>query len=699
MASSPKIPGCKIVDKLGEGGASTVYLGIQEKLERKVAIKVLDPRLLTNKSTAARFKREAKTAAMLSHTNIVQIFDTGKTGHFHYIVMEYLRDSLKGRMQKNPGNKVHPQMALDIAEAILKALDHAHFNRVYHRDIKPDNIMFRQDSTPVLTDFGIARVLDSDIQLTKTGTSIGSVDYMSPEQCKALKDIDGRTDIYSLGAVLFEMLTGKKPYQTESDVKMALQHIEGPIPILPREVFIYQPLIERMMAKDRKKRLSSFLEFSKELDKIQINQTPSPTPAQQKPFSAQTKSTPPLLKKSQKITPLRKIGWNITQISKKILFLIEGWPNTFKNYKHRKRIIIMIIPFIFILLLGIIILFTGNSDIKTENRETPGIEDIQEIAFRKTFEKVNEHFPIVIETDGSIIQQNLKYDLYLINAENSLTKKKYEEAKEFITKAKKIKKTPKLDELEKEIAIINSNYRKQLAAKKARAKCKREDDKAYEHAKTENTIKSYEKYIDRFPKGQYVKEAKSNSQKLLKELELESKRKQKVTLRSNYRETLDRQSAQALIKDHDFFEENLNKNGRYKSYYEKIKKNKASIVIDYTTGLMWYNGDTAEKAMNLKEAEKWLENLNRIKLGGYDDWRFPSLEEAASLLRKQKTKRDWHIDPVFSGNQSMIWTKDRFSSNGTWAVYFYSGIAKVARNNSKLYIRPVRTIKDEENIN
>jgi len=683
MVSSPEIPGCKIVDKLGEGGASTVYLGIQEKLNRKVAIKVLDPRLLTNKSTAARFKREAKTAAMLSHTNIVQIYDTGKAGHFHYIVMEYLRESLKDRMQKNPNNKVHPQMALDITETIMKALGHAHFKGVYHRDIKPDNIMFRQDSAPVLTDFGIAHMLNSDLQLTRSGTIIGSVEYMSPEQCKALKDIDGRADIYSLGTVLFEMLTGKKPYQAKSDITIALQHIEGPIPILPREVFIYQPLIERMMAKDRKKRLSSFLEFSKELDKIQINQTPSPTPAQHQSIQAQTEPASNLLKESPKITPLRK----------------SGRPSTLKNYKHRKRIIIMIIPFLFIVLLGKIILFTGNSNIKTENRETPGINDIQEIAFRKTFEKVNEHFPIVIETDGSIIQRDLKYDLYLINAENSLTKKKYEEAKEFITKAKKIKKTPKSDELEKEINITYFNNLKQLVAEGAWEKFSQEDDKAFEQAKIENTIKSYEKYIDRFPKGQYVKEAKSNSQKLLKELELESKRKQKVTLRSNYRETLDRQSAQALIKDHDFFEKNLNENGRYKSYYEKIKKNKASLVIDYTTGLMWYNGNPAEKAMNLKEAEKWLENLNRIKYGGYDDWRFPSLEEAASLLRKQKTKRDWHIDPIFSGNQSMIWTKDRFSSNGTWAVYFYSGIAKVARNNSKLYIRPVRTIKDEENIN
>ncbi|NIM17366.1 MAG: protein kinase [Candidatus Aminicenantes bacterium] len=268
MVAFPEIPGYKIIEKLGEGGVAAVYLGIQEKLDRKVAIKVLEPSLLKSKETAARFDREARTAAMLSHSNIVQIFDTGNVGKYHYIVMEYLEESLKDRMKLSPQGKMHPPMALDIVEAIMKALDYAHFRGVFHRDIKPDNIMFKQDSTPVLVDFGISHVLDTSERVIKEGVILGTSHYMSPEQCKALLDIDGRSDIYSLGVVFFEMLTGKKPYEGDSSISIALQHIEKPVPGLPEELSRYQPLIDSMMAKEREKRISSGAQFVQLLDRI-----------------------------------------------------------------------------------------------------------------------------------------------------------------------------------------------------------------------------------------------------------------------------------------------------------------------------------------------------------------------------------------------------------------------------------------------
>jgi len=269
MARFPEIPGHKIVSELGEGGMATVYLGIQEKLDREVAIKILKPFLLKDTVTAARFEREAQTAASLSHSNIIQIFDTGKYGNYHYIIMEYLQESLKDHMKRTQQGKMHPQIALDIVEAIMKALDYAHFRGVYHRDIKPDNIMFRQDSTPVLVDFGIARVFESLEELTQIGIFMGTPNYMSPEQCNS-QPVDGRSDIYSLGVVFFEMLTGKRPYEGTGMMQVAFKHVNEPVPTLPQALSSYQPLIEKMMAIERQKRLSSGAQFVQLLDRIMM---------------------------------------------------------------------------------------------------------------------------------------------------------------------------------------------------------------------------------------------------------------------------------------------------------------------------------------------------------------------------------------------------------------------------------------------
>ena len=268
MNGFPEIPGYRLLSVLNDGGIARVFLGIQEKLNRKVAIKILNPFFLTDKETASRFKKEAKTAAMLSHSNIVHIYDTGELGDYQYIVMEYLEESLRERMKREHQRQMDPEIALNIVENIIKALDYAHFRGVYHRDIKPENIMFRQDSTPVLVDFGIAHVYNSSVQLTGTEVIMGTVYYMSPEQCNASPEIDGRSDIYSLGVVLYEILTGTKPFKGGGLISILQQHLEKPVPALPGNLAMYQPLINAMMAKDKTKRISSGPHFAMILDRI-----------------------------------------------------------------------------------------------------------------------------------------------------------------------------------------------------------------------------------------------------------------------------------------------------------------------------------------------------------------------------------------------------------------------------------------------
>jgi serine/threonine protein kinase len=252
MSKFPEIPGYKFMKLLGRGGMADVYLAVQKNLNRMVAIKVLIPSIFRDSLFLKRFKREAHTLSKLVHPNIITVYDVGKTGDSYYIVMEYLQESLKERLKAYRRGK--PEEALLLIKQIAGSLFYAHRMGFIHRDIKPDNIMFRKDGTPVVLDFGIASPINASTKLTKTGMSIGTPSYISPEQAKGER-VDGRSDIYSLGVVLYELLTGKVPYDAENTLGVILKHIEQPIPRLPSNLKKYQPLINRLMEKDRRKRV------------------------------------------------------------------------------------------------------------------------------------------------------------------------------------------------------------------------------------------------------------------------------------------------------------------------------------------------------------------------------------------------------------------------------------------------------------
>ena len=254
MAELPIIPGYRIERELGAGGMATVYLGIQEKLNRKVAIKVLEPLLLKDPNFAKRFLKEAETAANLAHSNIVQIVDVGQSGNYYYLVMEYLEGgSLKDRIFRGA---MDPYEALGIVRQIASALHYAAGKGYVHRDIKPDNIMFRSDGTAVITDFGIARAVDSATKLTKTGMSIGTPHYMSPEQARG-RQLDGRSDIYALGIVLYEMLMGRVPFDAEDSISIGIKHIQDPVPRISTHLRRYQGLLDGLLAKEPEQRIES----------------------------------------------------------------------------------------------------------------------------------------------------------------------------------------------------------------------------------------------------------------------------------------------------------------------------------------------------------------------------------------------------------------------------------------------------------
>ncbi|MDD3850958.1 MAG: protein kinase, partial [Firmicutes bacterium] len=209
----------EIVEKIGSGGMSFVYKARCSLLNRYVAVKILRPEFTSDENFVKKFRQESQAAASLSHHNIVSIYDVGVDDDIYYIVMEYIEGKTLKQFIRERG-RMNPHHAAEIAQQICKALVHAHNNHIVHRDIKPHNILVTKDGTAKVTDFGIARAVTSST-VTNTGSVIGSVHYFSPEQARG-GYIDEKSDLYSLGIVLYEMVTGKVPFEGESPISIAL---------------------------------------------------------------------------------------------------------------------------------------------------------------------------------------------------------------------------------------------------------------------------------------------------------------------------------------------------------------------------------------------------------------------------------------------------------------------------------------------
>ena len=261
-----EIPGYEIEKVIGEGGMARVYLALHKALNRKVAIKVMNRQQGADSESSNRFLREARIVANLTHPNIVTIHDVGEHDGHNYLVMELLPSGKTLSDKIKTG--VDSQYALSIVRQVATALKAAHEKNIVHRDIKPDNIMFRADGSVVLMDFGVARSVDlAATQMTQAGLIIGTPQYISPEQAQG-KNIGTYSDIYSLGVVFYEMLTGKVPYTADTPLALALKHVSEPVPKLTGNLAVYQPLLDRMMAKTREQRYSKCDQIIADIDRI-----------------------------------------------------------------------------------------------------------------------------------------------------------------------------------------------------------------------------------------------------------------------------------------------------------------------------------------------------------------------------------------------------------------------------------------------
>jgi serine/threonine-protein kinase len=300
-----KIGRYELIGELGRGGMATVYRAHDPRFKRDVAVKLMPAALLSDATFRARFEREAQTIAALEHPAIVPVYDFGEEDDQPYLVMRYMPGgSLADKLAHGP---LPPSDASHIIARLSSALDQVHGRGIIHRDLKPANILFDQYGEAYLSDFGIARLTESTTSLT--GDSIvGTPAYMSPEQARGETDIDGRSDLYALGVILFQMLTGRQPYEAPTPIAVAMKHITDPVPQLTRTrpdfPVSYDRVIESAMAKSREDRFPTgsdlftaferaMLDAGQAVDSSIEHHVTAPYPPSAHPQTGQRPVTPP----------------------------------------------------------------------------------------------------------------------------------------------------------------------------------------------------------------------------------------------------------------------------------------------------------------------------------------------------------------------------------------------------------------------
>jgi serine/threonine-protein kinase PpkA len=263
MASEQQqaVPGYTVVQIIGQGGQAQVFLAEREHDGLRVALKILNRAWRNDPVFLERFVREYKLVASLNSTYVARIYDQGFTGEFPYIAMEFLPSgTLAARIREG----LTARAALRITSQIAQALDAIHSRGIVHRDLKPANILFRADGRPVIADFGLARDMRMNSTLTGVGQFLATPRYMSPEQCLG-RPVDARSDLYSLGAVLYEMMTGNKIYDHAHSADVIALHVNAPVPLLTGMLAVHQPLLNRLLAKSPDERFQSAAEVIAEI--------------------------------------------------------------------------------------------------------------------------------------------------------------------------------------------------------------------------------------------------------------------------------------------------------------------------------------------------------------------------------------------------------------------------------------------------
>jgi serine/threonine protein kinase len=379
----------ELLEKIGEGGMGIVYKAKCHLLSRIVAVKILKSELNNDEEFVARFKREATSAARLSHPNIVNVHDVGTDNDINFIVMEYINGKTLKQIIKSSG-RLSSKETINIASQIARALDCAHKNNIIHRDIKPDNILITEDNIVKVADFGIAKITDSRT-ITNSSKVMGTAHYFSPEQAQG-NFVDVRTDVYSLGIVMYEMVTGRVPYNAESSISVAMMHIQETAtppsdvtPDIPQNV---NGVILKAMEKEPINRYQTAKEMEEILNQIEKN--PNFKLYSNNSSDDATKYMEPVVVADSvndytMVMSQGEISKN--PIIKKDKKVLAGNKGPSKN----KKTIIIIASILLFMFIGVL----ANNISTGRTGETQAVTKSEEIPIKEVAEKVIEKLPIV----------------------------------------------------------------------------------------------------------------------------------------------------------------------------------------------------------------------------------------------------------------------------------------------------------------
>jgi serine/threonine protein kinase len=247
------VPGYRVLAPVGRGGMAQVYLAERERDGLQVALKLMEASLLDDPTLRRRFEQEYRLIATIDNEFVARVYDYGFAGEHPYIAMEFLSG---GTLAARIHGGVSSLEALRIVSQIALALDAIHARGIVHRDLKPGNILFRPDGRPAIVDFGLAKDLARTVELTQAGGVMATPRYMSPEQCLG-KKVDARSDLYSLGVIFYEMLTGRRLFEAEGPAAIIAAHVHGVPPQLPQRLSGYQSVLDRLLAKKPEDRFES----------------------------------------------------------------------------------------------------------------------------------------------------------------------------------------------------------------------------------------------------------------------------------------------------------------------------------------------------------------------------------------------------------------------------------------------------------
>lgn len=265
-----------LLEKIGEGGMAVVYTAFDSFLERSVALKMILPARIASSESLERFATEARALAQLSHRSIVKVLDYGEVDGAPFLVMDFMEG---GTLKEHCGQPMDWALAAQILAPIARALEYIHRHQIIHRDIKPSNILMDGNDQPMLTDFGVVKLLETtEIELPAANVGIGTPEYMSPEQAMG-KDVDLRCDMYALGVVFYELVTGQRPYSAESPMAVAIRHVTGTFPrpscVVKRLPACVETVMLRAVAKDPDERFVDMGGFAAALEELSLGEKAS----------------------------------------------------------------------------------------------------------------------------------------------------------------------------------------------------------------------------------------------------------------------------------------------------------------------------------------------------------------------------------------------------------------------------------------